>query len=403
MDQDKGQPKNKPLKHEIVGIRIKAVDEMWLFDSPPLREIQIQDSIATIPIYGILRNRNDYGGIDYTWIQSQLAKTIANQAITQINLEIDSPGGEVLGISELTEFIYASRKAKPIIAIVKNMACSAAYWIAAACSKIVLAGETTITGSIGVLAIHCDYSAVDKEYGRKITEIVSGKYKNITSPNVPLSADGQAYLQDQVDTFYSLFVQSIAKYRSKDIAKITAVADGREYIGSQAIGLGLADEIQTTIQGGSSMPTPEEMMQEIEKLKKEIEELKKQKEQSAPDQNAQCSPDEEKNKQAMVNVIKKAQADERNRMLALAALDHGGRSHDIVVQAQADGSTPEQAAYKILTDQNFLHQMTTQNFRDAMRDESKPIASTSNIPTTDSDRNALIKAMVQGADSYKGS
>lgn len=400
---------SKTLRHEIIAICPKAVNDLLSLgiESAPL-PTTIDKNIATIPIFGVLRQRGF--PTDYGWIKGQCEAALNNKEIKQINLEIDSPGGEVLGVSELAEFLYISRTIKPIFAIVKNMACSAAYWLASACSKIILAGETTITGSIGVLAIHVDESMATQKEGIKITEIASGKYKNIASPNSPLSSDGQAYLKEQVDQLYSLFVQSIAKYRKMDLQKVIAIADGREYIGSRAIGLGLADAIQTTIQGTSIM-NPEEMQKMIDQLKQENEQLRQELDQekqknkpSEPKQTAEeeekkpvCEnvPEEEKMKQAISVAVKKAQAEERERLIALDDLDYGSHAHEVVMNAKREGWTAEATALKILQSQSRVNK----SLRDDLRAESKTVA-VSTVSVTDQEKDQIAKAIVAGSQTY---
>jgi len=101
-------------------------------------------------------------------------------------------------------------------------------------------------GSMGVVAQHIDVSSANKKEGIKKTEIFAGKYKRIASENEPLSKDGKAYIQEKVDYMYSLFVSDISRYRGvseEDV--VTNMADGRVFIGKQAIDAGLVDGVST--------------------------------------------------------------------------------------------------------------------------------------------------------------
>lgn len=183
------QDKQHRQQDKILAIRPQAIDDSFIEGPLFSSMMKINNGVATIPILGVLQSRC-FWCLGYEDIHSLLESALLNSQVQTINLEIDSPGGEVLGVSELADFIYVSRTKKPIIAIVKNMACSAAYWLASACNKIILAGQTTIVGSIGVLAIHADKTEENAKYGVKITEISTGKYKNLVSPNHALSAEG---------------------------------------------------------------------------------------------------------------------------------------------------------------------------------------------------------------------
>jgi len=99
-----------------------------------------------------------------------------SQEVEVVVLDVDSPGGYVGGIRELTDKIYNARGAKPIIAVANHMLASAALWIASAADEVVASPSSEI-GSVGVFAGHADYSKAYEEEGIKITLIHAGKYK----------------------------------------------------------------------------------------------------------------------------------------------------------------------------------------------------------------------------------
>lgn len=182
---------------------------------------------------------------------SQLVMAAFNQALDDtdvkgIILNIDSPGGTVDGTGELADLIYQSRGKKPIICFSDGMIASAAYWIASACDKIFISGDTNPVGSIGVVAAHRDYSGLETQRGVKTTEISAGKYKRVSSQYEPLSADGRSEIQSKVDYLYTVFVDAVARYRRVSTKRVLSdMADGRIFIGKQAIKAGLADGVST--------------------------------------------------------------------------------------------------------------------------------------------------------------
>jgi hypothetical protein len=123
---------------------------------------------------------------------------------------------------------------------------SAAYWIGSAANSVYITDATTIVGSIGVVTTHTDVSKAQAASGVKTTEIAAGKYKRIASSYEPLTKEGRQTIQDQVDYTYALFVDAVAKQRGVSTDKVLSdMADGRIFIGQQAIDAGLVDGVST--------------------------------------------------------------------------------------------------------------------------------------------------------------
>jgi signal peptide peptidase SppA len=172
-----------------------------------------------------------------------IATALEDSQVNSILLDIDSPGGEVSGLFDLVDFIFESRKVKPIYAIANDHAFSAAYAIASAASKIFV-NRTSGIGSIGVIATHLDISEYDKKEGVKYTTIFAGDKKNDLSPHEPISNDAVSDLQKEVDRLYEMFVAVVARNRNISSAQIKAT-QAAMYFGADAISLGLADQLET--------------------------------------------------------------------------------------------------------------------------------------------------------------
>lgn len=119
--------------------------------------VSIRDGVAVIPVTGPLFRHanlmtNICGATSYEILARDIHKALADPTIKALVLDIDSPGGEINGCSELADMIYSLRGNKPIIAYASGSCCSGAYWIASACDKI-LAADTAILGSIGAVSI----------------------------------------------------------------------------------------------------------------------------------------------------------------------------------------------------------------------------------------------------------
>jgi capsid assembly protease len=208
-----------------------------------------ESGVAVIDISGVLAKRMNLfsqisGGASTQLIGQQLAQALADPSVTGIVLYIDSPGGAVDGTQQLAEQVYAARGQKPIVAYTDGMMASAAYWIGSAADTVLIAGDTTQVGSIGVIATHVDRSMAQAQNGVKVTEVKAGKYKGHGSSNGPLGA-GEVTLQDQVDKLYEVFVDTVARNRGMTAEEIQAAAEGRVFIGKDAIEAGLVDGVST--------------------------------------------------------------------------------------------------------------------------------------------------------------
>ena len=120
--------------------------------------VSVRNNVAVIPIHGpLFRYANLFtvisGATSYELLARDFNEALENQEVKAILFDIDSPGGEVNGCSELADMIYQARGKKPIIAYASGNCCSGAYWIAAACDEIVVT-DTALVGSIGVVAVY---------------------------------------------------------------------------------------------------------------------------------------------------------------------------------------------------------------------------------------------------------
>ncbi len=164
--------------------------------------------------------------------------------IKAVVVRIDSPGGAVAPTQEIVEEIQRSKKKKPFIASMGNIAASGGYYIASACDTI-LANPGTMTGSIGVIMQLTNFEELMKKVGVKGINIKSGANKDIGSPFHALSPEGRDILQSLVDNVHSQFVKAVAEGRRMDEARVRKLADGRIYSGAQAKDLGLVDQFGT--------------------------------------------------------------------------------------------------------------------------------------------------------------
>ena len=208
----------------------------------------IYKGTAVISVVGSLVNRGAWigaksGMTSYEGIAAQLQDAVADKEVHTILLDIDSPGGEAGGMFNLAAQVRAARDIKPVIAVVSDMAASAAYGIAANASEIV-ASPTSVVGSIGVVMLHLDRSGELAAKGIKPTMIFAGAHKVDGNPLGPLSDAVKADLQGRVFRMYDQFLNIVGEGRGSRLdARAAQATEARTFIGEEAVAVGLADRI----------------------------------------------------------------------------------------------------------------------------------------------------------------
>lgn len=280
----------------------------------------IAQRLGIINITGVL------GPCDYNEIQTLCQKLFADPSVDQVVLNINSPGGSVLGISPLVDCLRNAKGKKQVVAIANHVCASAAYWIASACDQVFLASQTAVVGSIGVIATHMDLQEEMKKWGVKITEIVAGTQKNLASPYRKIDEAAQKYYQNRVDEIYSIFVADVAAGRNLPEAAIRAM-EGTDLLGESAIKAGLADGFVNFLEYISMGRISEQvaakaLLPEDEKKYEEAEDEKPEEtsEDEKPDEEAEDDTDEQPAEEKKEQPASKALLSERTRIMAILEL-----------------------------------------------------------------------------------
>ena len=220
------------------------------YAGPKSKPYKIAEGVAIISIVGTLVNRGAWIGassglVSYEGIQFQLKSAAADGAVKAILLDIESPGGEAIGAFETAALVRKINAQKPVTAVVNGMAASAAYAIASGAGRIVTT-DTGLSGSIGVVILHADFSRALDMDGITPTLIFAGAHKVDGNPYEKLPANVRVDLQKEVDTFYGLFLQTVAAGRGSRLTEDQARAtEARSFLGAEAVELGLADAVGT--------------------------------------------------------------------------------------------------------------------------------------------------------------
>lgn len=204
--------------------------------------VEMRGSVALIHVRGVVSRYASLfsaicGGTSTQMIAQQLAEAVDSPQVKSVVMVIDSPGGEANGIHELAEMIYNARASKKVIAYVSGTGASAAYWIASACSEIVL-DDTAYVGSIGT---------VMQMKFRRDTEVETVEIVSSQSPNKrldPRTDEGREAYQQDLDNLADVFINRVARNRgvSREVV-LQDFAQGGCLMGQAAVDAKMADRL----------------------------------------------------------------------------------------------------------------------------------------------------------------
>ena len=203
---------------------------------------------ALITVTGSLVNRGAWIGASsgltsYEGIAAQLRAAMADPKVSSVVLDLNSPGGEVSGCFELADLVASANQVKPVTAFVNGLAASAAYAIASGAGRIVSV-PSGLTGSIGAVMMHADWSRALDRQGVTPTLIYAGAHKVDGNPFAPLDPETRARMQAELDQVREDFVQLVAGGRGGRLsAKAARDTEAAVFTGREAKHLGLVDEL----------------------------------------------------------------------------------------------------------------------------------------------------------------
>lgn len=204
--------------------------------------------VARLPISGPIMRGNSplqqlIGGTSIESISKMIHAVEADDSISTVLLDIDSPGGVVSGMPELIGELRRLRESKHVVALANSLAASAAYWIASQADEIVATPEALV-GSIGVFAVHEDWSKAHEMRGVNVTYISAGKYKTSGNFDAPLDEAARSNMQAIVDDAYRLFTNDVAIGRGVSVETVRdGYGEGRVLTARAAREAGMIDRI----------------------------------------------------------------------------------------------------------------------------------------------------------------
>jgi protease IV len=190
-------------------------------------------SIARVTISGLIRTDRE---------RADALERLGRSAAKAVIVHINSPGGTTSGSEELHDSLRRLKEQKPTVVVVDGLAASGGY-IAALAADHIVAQETALVGSIGVLFQYPNFGEALKSLGIKMEEIKSSPLKAVPNGFEPTSAEARAAIEAIVMDSYDWFRGLVKDRRQLDDTGLARVADGRVFTGRQGVALKLVDEL----------------------------------------------------------------------------------------------------------------------------------------------------------------
>ena len=203
-----------------------------------------RSNVAIIYADGDITDGNALQGVAGDRFVRIIDEVRKDASVKAVVLRVNSPGGSVSASAKIKSALDLLQKEKPLVASYGNYAASGGYWISNGCSKI-YADANTITGSIGVFSMIPEFSKLTGKVGVNFESVNSNKHSDVFSLMRPFDARELQYMQASVEDIYETFVNLVADGRSLEPSRVDELAQGRVWIGSDALEVGLVDEIGT--------------------------------------------------------------------------------------------------------------------------------------------------------------
>ncbi len=203
--------------------------------------------IAVVPVEGTIASADStvpgtQPPVTPEGLADALLQAEEDPRVAAVVLEVNSPGGGVTASDQMHQSIldFKESSGKPVVVSMDSVAASGGYYISAAADRIV-ANESTLTGSLGVVIPLLNFSEAAEKYGVTQKYVKSGEFKTMGSSWNELTPEEREVFQSIVDQEYDEFVEVIVEGRDLPEERVREIADGRVYSGQQARELGLVD------------------------------------------------------------------------------------------------------------------------------------------------------------------
>jgi len=215
-------------------IAIGAIAVIGTLASPGARgTFTSAGSIARVNIEGLIRSDQE---------RVEALERLEKSKTAAVVVHINSPGGTTAGSEQLYDSLVRLKAKKPLVVVVEGLAASGGYITAIAADHIV-AQQSSLVGSIGVLFQYPNFTDLLKTVGVKVEEVKSSPLKAAPNGFEPTSPEARDALDALVKDSYAWFKGLVKDRRGMDDAQLAKVSDGRVFTGRQAIELKLIDQL----------------------------------------------------------------------------------------------------------------------------------------------------------------
>jgi protease IV len=215
-------------------IAIAAIAALGMLATPGGRNaLTASGSIARINIEGLIRSDQD---------RVEALERLEKSQAAAVVVHINSPGGTTAGSEQLYDALMRLKAKKPLVVVVEGLAASGGY-IAAIAADHIVAQQSSLVGSIGVLFQFPNFTELLKTVGVKVEEVKSSPLKAAPNGFEPTSPEARAALDALVKDSYAWFRDLVKSRRGMDDELLEKVADGRVFTGRQAVDLKLIDQL----------------------------------------------------------------------------------------------------------------------------------------------------------------
>lgn len=230
---------------EIEQVTCKALKRSSIGESMALNKIAVyycEGSIVREQVAGMISGDD---GIVSKSVSRDLDDLAKDDDIKAVVIRINSGGGDAFASEEIWHSVKELNKKKPVVVSMGGMAASGAYYLSAGAAWIV-AQPTTLTGSIGIFGAFPDLSGLTQEkLGLKFDKVTTNKHSDFSMLQTarPFNAEEEAMLQRYINRGYELFCKRVAEGRKIPMAQVKKIAEGRVWLGKDAITHKLLDEL----------------------------------------------------------------------------------------------------------------------------------------------------------------
>lgn len=175
-------------------------------------------------------------------VNKALRKARKNKKVKAVVLRVNSPGGSAMASEHIWKEVENTKKEKPVIVSMGNLAASGGYYIAAGADRI-FAEPTTITGSIGVFGMLPNFKGLTDKMGFHSQQVKTNENAITYSPFKKMDEDQHDFILESIQEIYTLFKTRVAEGRNLTMDEVEEIAQGRVWTGEQALSNGLVDEL----------------------------------------------------------------------------------------------------------------------------------------------------------------